>query len=103
MSHYPTAPGFKTTTPETSALAAAQIAARSGDLRGGVLLILKNKNCTADEVADQLGESVLSVRPRLSELRAMGKIIPTPYRHKNASGHSAVVWTVSEPKQAQLI
>jgi predicted ArsR family transcriptional regulator len=103
INSYPDYPGAKTTTPETSVLAALQIADRSGHLRDKVLDVLKNRNCTADEVAEKIGESVLSTRPRLSELRAMGKIIPTPYRHKNASGKSAVVWTVSKPGQGELI
>lgn len=100
---YPDYPAYKTTTPETFALAALQIADRSGHLRNKVLDVLKNRNCTADEVAEKIGESVLSIRPRVSELRAMGKIVPTTLRRKNITGHSAVVWTVSKPGQGELI
>jgi hypothetical protein len=40
-------------------------------------------------VADQLGRSVLSVRPRVSKLYRPGKIRPTMCRIKNASGLKA--------------
>ena len=103
MNAYPTTPGFKTTTTETSALAAVQVTGRAGDLRDTVLANLKYEPCTADEVAERMGESVLSIRPRVSELRAMGKIVPTTLRRKNITGHSAVVWTVSKPGQGELI
>jgi predicted ArsR family transcriptional regulator len=47
---------------------------------------------TADEVADQLGVSFLSVRPRLSELRRSELIEPTAERRKNKSGMLARCW-----------
>ena len=103
MTTYPTSPGFKTTTTETSALAAVRINGRAALLRDRVLNVLHDKIHTADEVAEILGESILSVRPRLSELNALGLIEPTVFRRKNISGHSAVVWTVSKPGQGELI
>jgi hypothetical protein len=55
---------------------------------------------TADEVAAALGESVLSIRPRMSELRRLGEIADTGDRRRNASGHTAAVWLVPVvPKQ----
>jgi hypothetical protein len=51
---------------------------------------------TADEAAAKLGESVLSIRPRISELRARGLIAPTGERRRNASGMRAMVWGVVE-------
>lgn len=49
---------------------------------------------TADEVAAKLGRSVLSVRPRVSELANAKRpwIIRTGERRKNASGQTAAVW-----------
>ena len=47
---------------------------------------------TADEVAELLGESVLSVRPRVSELKAQGRVEATTKRRCNVSGKTAVVW-----------
>lgn len=47
---------------------------------------------TADEVAELLGESVLSVRPRVSELKVQGKVEATTKRRCNVSHKTAVVW-----------
>jgi hypothetical protein len=47
---------------------------------------------TADEIAAQLGCSILSVRPRVSELNVGGEIEQTGARRKNASGMTATVW-----------
>jgi predicted transcriptional regulator len=49
---------------------------------------------TADEVATLLNRSVLSVRPRVSELFADALIVKTLERRPNASGMSATVWAV---------
>ena len=47
---------------------------------------------TADEVAKDLNLSVLSVRPRVSELKRLGEIKQTGGRRKNDSGMTATVW-----------
>jgi len=47
---------------------------------------------TADEIANDLNLSVLSVRPRVSELKRTGKIKQTGARRKNESGMTATVW-----------
>jgi predicted ArsR family transcriptional regulator len=47
---------------------------------------------TADEIAAALGESVLAVRPRVSELFHDGLIGKTGERRRNHSGLSAYVW-----------
>jgi DNA-binding Lrp family transcriptional regulator len=49
---------------------------------------------TADEIAKDLNLSVLSVRPRVSELKRTGKIKLTGARRKNESGMTATVWLV---------
>lgn len=51
---------------------------------------------TADECADLMCKSVLSVRPRFSELHALGQIEDSGERRKNASGKHATVWRVKE-------
>jgi predicted ArsR family transcriptional regulator len=65
---------------------------RADNLRLGVERILSKGSFTADEVAAQLGESPLAVRPRLSELRKENLIRDTGLRRANASGKSAAVW-----------
>lgn len=46
---------------------------------------------TADECAAKLGQSVLAIRPRCSELVANGFLIKTDEKRKNSSGLSARV------------
>lgn len=89
--HYPHVPGYKRT--ETSAAAAESVKPRTELLRNRILSLLTPAlQLTADEAADLLGESVLSVRPRFSELRELGKITDTGVRRPNESGRSAIVW-----------
>ena len=99
---YPDQPGFKNTTEETSARSAILVSSKAGILRERVMEVVAKADSTADECAEAIGESVLSVRPRLSELRALGKIGPTNKRRKNDSGHSAVVWS-AVPQQGELL
>ncbi len=50
---------------------------------------------TADEVAKIMGVSVLSVRPRMTELALDGSICPSGARRPNASGKQAIVWSIA--------
>ena len=87
---YPSSPGFKT--PGTSQEAAHKIQGKASALRDQVeRLFLTGAQMTADECAEALHESVLAVRPRLSELLKMGLLVKTSERRKNASGMSATV------------
>lgn len=92
---YPSTPGSKTTGP--SADSARKVAGVADILRLKVMALLKREHLTADEVAEQLGETVLSIRPRVSELKRMGMVIATGARRFNASGHSATVWRATNP------
>ena len=89
---YPNVPGWKGQ--ETSHAAAVAVESKASTLRGRIMAILElnRKAYTADEVAEFLGETVLAVRPRFSELYAQGKIFDTGERRKNISGHAAIVW-----------
>lgn len=89
-SRYPQTPGFKEET--TSREAGESMADRAKTLRGAVLASIKEMPGTADEIAARLRESVLSIRPRLSELRTQSQIMPSGARRKNESGKSAIVW-----------
>jgi hypothetical protein len=46
-------------------------------------------------VVGDLNLSVLSVRPRVSELKRTGKIKQTGARRKNESGMTATVWRIA--------
>lgn len=90
---YPKSPGYKE--PTTSRDAARKFRSHATDLRAQVLtaIIEAPNGLTADEVAEQLQQSVLAIRPRVSELKEQGRIERIPgARRKNASGMSAAVW-----------
>ncbi len=61
-------------------------------LRGQCVEALTKGDYTADEVADMLKLSVLSIRPRFTELLKAGRIEDTGIRRKNVSGRNATVW-----------
>lgn len=102
---YPETPGFKERT--TSREAARKIAPRAQTLRDQVLITLRVAwpgGLTADEVARKIGKREFSVRPRLSELRTAGEIMPAmlapagrPLRRPNESGVDAIVWVCRAP------
>lgn len=50
---------------------------------------------TADECADRLGESILSIRPRFSELSRMGRILKTGNTRPSSQGKNQAVWRVA--------
>jgi hypothetical protein len=89
---YPEAPRHKENT--TSRDAARKMAPRAPTLRDKVLLAIEDvwpAGLTADETAAAVGATVLAVRPRLSELKEMGKIMPTAATRPNISGVQARV------------
>lgn len=92
---YPDAPGFKVAGP--SKLAAEKVASTSTKLRAAVLEEFKQHpaGLTADEIATALNLSVLSVRPRVSELNRLGTIEQTGSRRRNDSGMTATVWRIA--------
>lgn len=95
---YPTQPGFKAG--ETSITAADQILSKATTLRQEVLSLLRERQhlirgLTADEAAAIMGESILSIRPRFSELKAANLIEDTGRRRLNASRRNAVVWVAA--------
>lgn len=102
MSEYPEHPGFKVPGPSQEAAAVIQNTART--IRVEVLrtLILNVGGMTADEIAGHLQMSVLTVRPRVSELHRAGMIRKTDRRGKNQSGMSATVWTLADFKPGEF-
>jgi predicted ArsR family transcriptional regulator len=89
--------GAATIKPRTANAARRRARGESGKterLRRLVLDVLAAtpSGLTADEIAAALEESVLAVRPRVSELFHAGLIEPTGERRRNQSGLSAHVW-----------
>lgn len=89
---YPDAPGFKEH--GTSHEAAYRMERRAGTLREQAYATLSEHSAglTADEVAAIMGETVLSIRPRLTELKLSGRIEKNGERRPNVSGMQASVW-----------
>ena len=91
---YPGTPGYQLS--ETSHAAAKQIQSTAQTLKAACLVTLMSAARTADEVAELLGEDILSIRPRIAELKRAGKVFDTGLRRANRSGKSAVVWKVTQ-------
>lgn len=93
---YPDAPCFKAR--DTAAEAADAMAETAPILRARCLRVLEHSNgLTADEVAGRMGASILSIRPRITELTRLGKVRDTGDRRRNASGKRAIVWAAVHP------
>lgn len=105
MATYPTGPGAKRGAIGTSAEAAAAVGKDAATLRAACLAVLGAEDMTADEVAARLGESVLSIRPRCSELVKLRKVRDSGRRRENVSGRAAAVLTtraVGAPQQQEM-
>lgn len=89
---YPHQPGAQAS--DTSRAAGASMAKVAPKLREVVLTAFeKSKGMTADECAGRLGLSILTVRPRVTELSRLGKLRDSGTRRANGSGKKAIVWT----------
>jgi predicted ArsR family transcriptional regulator len=91
---YPNHPGHRGNS-ETSREAAEKVApiARTHSAKTfAVLLAAYPEGRSADQVAEATGITRYSVRSRISELVAAGKVEATEQRTKNADGNRVVVW-----------
>lgn len=93
---YPDAPGYKERG-GTSQQAAASVGSIAESLRRTALMWLRAfpGGLTPDEIARKAGETVLAMRPRLSELGRTGLVEKTSLRRANASGKSATVLRIT--------
>ena len=93
---YPHVPAARRT--DTSRDAAASVQSKAATLRDNALRSIKRageSGMTADEVAADLEESILSIRPRVAELRTLRQIVDSGTRRANASQRMAIVWVVA--------
>ena len=93
---YPDVPGWKAR--DTSREAADALLARLPRLKRAVLAAYRKAGkpgLTADEAAAIIGETVLAVRPRVTELALDGYLVDSGFRRRNASRRRAIVWTVT--------
>jgi hypothetical protein len=93
---YPHYPGFKVSGPsEDTAKAVAPIAATLREQVLNAIARAGSSGGTADEIAHDVDRSILSVRPRVSELHREGMIRPSGARGRNASGMTATIWVLA--------
>jgi len=73
-------------------------------LRSRALAAIRQRpyGLTADQVAAVLGKSVLSIRPRITELKQDGEIVDSGERRANASGRRAAVFVVAADRQLTM-
>lgn len=93
LATYPQHPGSKTNGPSQEA--ASRIAPKAPNLRDQAVAIFKQHHrlgLTADEMAFLLNVSILSIRPRFSELVRLGLIEDSGERRKNEFGSNVTVW-----------
>lgn len=95
MKSYPSAPGHRGV--DTSIAAAQALAPNLAGQRQSVFHVIelaRGYGGTGDEVARKLNWNRYAVRPRLSELKNLGKIIDSGKRRRNSSGRYAIVWVL---------
>lgn len=92
LSTYGGNPGFKE--PTTSRDAAKAVASGTQAVRERVFqaIAVSAQGLTADEAAAIVGRKPAYCRPRCSELRAAGRIVPFGRRRNPDTGLSATVW-----------
>lgn len=86
--------------------AAQAISSHAKTVRDRVLAFLKERHpasFSADQIAAGLDESILTVRPRVSELLRGGLIEPTAERRTNKSGMSAQCWRAKVPSHEENV
>jgi hypothetical protein len=92
QARYPQMPGHKEIGGASQA-AADQIAPSAKTLRNRALACLRQYGqLTADECAGRMGEDILAIRPRFTELYRKGAISKTKLRRPTRSGTNATVW-----------
>ena len=79
---------------DTRRAAAEAAKGRATALKAAILRELARGEATSDEIAARLKETVLSVRPRVCDLKKARRIVDTGMRRRTASGSPATVWRV---------
>ena len=78
---------------DTSAKAGEKIHPKAPNLRQRVRdLMADGRGRTADEISSALNKSILSIRPRVTELGNADEIIDSGTRRENSFGNSMIVW-----------
>jgi hypothetical protein len=92
---YPNSAGFKEETTSKEAAEHIESSGAANILRIRVMEYVRDRRylgTTPDACATALGESVLAIRPRFTELEQKGMIRRTKLTEKNESGRNAAVY-----------
>jgi predicted ArsR family transcriptional regulator len=83
--------------PETERTAARKVAPRVVGRRLEALGVLARLGkASGSDIASTAGLSILSIRPRLTELQDMELIVDTTGRKQNEYGNPEIIWEVTE-------
>lgn len=89
---YPSQAGFKEATTSREAAQGIEASGKAELLREAILELYRSGfTGTADDCAHRIGESILSIRPRVAELKARQVLVATGERHRAEGGRSAAV------------
>jgi hypothetical protein len=93
-SSYPYSPGSRGNSPNTSYEAATTIAPIAPDHRARILAALQahSAGLCSEQIGRIVGLSVYAVRPRISELLALGIVEETGDTVKNDRGRNVTIW-----------
>jgi hypothetical protein len=93
--HKNTSGGYKTAPGTTSHAAAERIAPVAGTIREKVLACLRTGGpLTTDQIAARINHPYVSVQPRVSELKADGKVEDSGQRRIGQWGVANIVWKI---------
>ena len=96
--HYPERAGYKAEGTSQEAAAAIEGSGQAARLRTAVLGWYARQEGTPDECAAGLGESILSIRPRCSELCKQGKLYRKAERRRSTGGRMQNVLAIAPPR-----
>ena len=99
---YPHQAGYRKQS--TSREAADDINRKLPHLRGRVLQIIKNKGkngAIPEEVAALMNITILSVRPRFTELKLSNQIVDSGERRRNNFNKNIIVWRYNDERKIE--
>ena len=100
FTRYPERAGYKAEGTSQDAANAIEGSGQAGRLRAAVLGWYATHTGTADDCAAALGESILSIRPRCSELLAKGLLFRTGERRPSSTGTAQNVLAMTRTTEA---
>ena len=96
---YPSHAGYKAAGTSQEAAQAIEGSGAAARLRTAVLGFYARQSGTPDECAAALGESILSIRPRCSELCSQGRLYRTGERRRSSEGRAQNVLAMSPARE----